>query len=219
MRCSFGPQRMLLLVATGVRRNGERRLIAFMRAKGESQAGWEGFLNSLHQRGLEGRNLQMVITDGCPGLAAAIEVVYPGVRHQRCWVHKLRNILDAVRRRDQDTVKTDAQKIYQAPTLPEARQAFLYFKRAWQPIYPRVVGGLEKDLPELLNFYHFPPPLWKKLRTTNAIEHCFVEVRRRTRPMVVFTNVQSVDRILFSIFNRFNEDWRNRILHAFTQAA
>jgi transposase-like protein len=74
-------------------------------------------------------------------------------------------------------------------------------------------------MPELLNFYHFPKRLWKKLRTTNAIERCFVEVRRRTRPRVVFTNVQSVDRIIYAIFNRFNEDWRNQTLGLFTQKA
>ena len=76
-----------------------------------------------------------------------------------------------------------------------------------------------RDLPELLNFYRLPCHLWRKLRTTNVIERCFVEVRRRTRPMVCFVNVDSVDRIIFSIFNHFNEDWRNRILQTFTQAA
>ncbi len=82
-----------------------------------------------------------------------------------------------------------------------------------------MVRRLERDLPELLNFYCFPKHLWRSLRTTNAIERCFVEVRRRTRPMVCFVNVESVDRIIFSIFNRFNEDWRNHILRVFTQAA
>ena len=67
-----------------------------------------------------------------------------------------------------------------------------------------MVRQLEKDLPELLSFFHFPRHLWRKLRTTNVIERCFVEVRRRTRPMVCFVNVQSVDRIVFSIFNRMN---------------
>jgi len=66
--------------------------------------------------------------------------------------------------------------------------------------------AVERDLPELLNFYQFPRHLWRKLRTTNASERCFVEVRRRTRPMVVFTNAQSVDRIVFAIFSRCNED-------------
>jgi len=62
-------------------------------------------------------------------------------------------------------------------------------------------------------------PLWRKLRTANAIERCFVEVRRRTRPMVVFTNVESVDRIIYAIFSRFNKVWKNHTLELFTQAA
>ena len=78
---------------------------------------------------------------------------------------------------------------------------------------------LQNDLPELLAFFSFPQPLWKKLRTTNIIERCFVEVRRRTRPMVCFVNVGSVDRIIYAIFNRFNEQWKNRTLRLFTQAA
>jgi putative transposase len=217
VRRSFGPQRVLLLVAYGIRPNGQRQLLGFVRARGESQVAWEGALQSFYRRGLLGRHLLLIITDGCAGLAAALETVYPGVPHQRCWVHKMRNITDAVRRRDHHRVKQDAQKIYQAPSLADARQAFRNFQRQWQSAYPKVVKSLEKDLPELLNFYAFPKQLWKKLRTTNIIERCFVEVRRRTRPMVVFTNVQSVDRIIYAIFHRFNEDWRNRTLELFTQ--
>jgi len=217
LRRSFGPQRVLLLVAYGVRPNGQRRLLAFLRARGESQAAWEGMLQKLFRQGLLGNHLQLIITDGCAGLAAALETVYPQVPHQRCWVHKMRNISQAVRRRDHDRVKQDAQKIYLAPSLAAARKAFACFRWNWQTAYPRVVRSLEKDLPDLLNFYAFPKHLWKKLRTTNIIERCFVEVRRRTRPMVVFTNVQSVDRIIYAIFHRFNEDWRNRTLELFTQ--
>ena len=217
VRRSFGPQRVLLLVAYGIRPNGQRQLLGFVRARGESQAGWEGALQSFYRRGLLGGSLQLIITDGCAGLAAALQTVYPGVPHQRCWVHKIRNITEAVRRRDRQAVKHDAQKIYLAQSLAEARQAFLRFKWKWQSAYRRVVKSLEEDLPELLNFYIFPRQLWKKLRTTNAIERCFVEVRRRTRPMVLFTNVQSVDRIIYAIFHRFNEDWRNRTLNLFTQ--
>lgn len=78
---------------------------------------------------------------------------------------------------------------------------------------------LEKDLPELLSFFQFPRHLWRKLRTTNVIERCFVEVRRRTRPMVCFVNIQSVDRIVYSIFSRYNPQWKTRTLQVFTQAA
>ncbi len=219
VRRAFGPQRVLLLVAHGVRRNGERRLVAFVRARGESQAAWEGFLQDLYHRGLHGNRLQLVITDGCAGLAAALQMVYPRALHQRCWVHKMRNLRDGVRRHDQEPVKQDAQRIYQAPNLAAARQAFRRFQFHWRRAYSSLVRRLEKELPELLSFFPFPRHLWKKLRTTNAIERCFVEVRRRTRPMVVFTNVQSVDRIIYAIFHRFNEEWKNRTLKLFTQAA
>jgi transposase-like protein len=219
VRRACGPQRVLLLVAYGVRPNGQRQLLAFCRAKGESQAAWEGFLNDLYERGLRGKKLQLVITDGCAGLARALETVYPRVRHQRCWVHKMRNILEKVRRRDEPQVKADAQKIYLASSVAGARRAFERFRFRWRSRYPAMVRQLERDLPELLHFFIFPRHLWRKLRTTNAIERCFVEVRRRTRPMVVFTNVESVDRIIYAIFSRFNEEWKNHTLDLFTQAA
>ncbi len=128
-----GRKRVQMLVAYGVRADGTRRLLAFLRSQGESQAAWEGFLNSLYGRGLSGKNLLLIVTDGCPGLAAALQTVYPQVKPQRC----------------------------------------------------------------------------------------FVEVRRRTRPMVCFVNVASVDRIIYAIFNSYNEqhEWRNRTLRLFTQAA
>lgn len=219
VRRPAGRQRVQMLVAYGVRADGTRQLIAFLRTKGESQTAWEGFLQDLYRRGLEGQKLQLIITDGCRGLAAAIQTVYPEAKHQRCWVHKMRNILEKTRKRDYDAVKQSAQAIYRAENRKQANAAFQRFRRNWCQAYPSLVRRLEKDLPELLTFFDFPKPLWKKLRTTNAIERCFVEVRRRTRPMVCFVNVESVDRILYSIFNRFNEQWKNRTLRLFTQAA
>ena len=131
----------------------------------------------------------------------------------------MRNILERVRKRDYEAVKQGAQAIYGAANKNRAQEAFRRFQWGWQHHYPGMVRQLEKDLPELLSFFSFPKHLWRKLRTTNVVERCFVEVRRRTRPMVCFVNVSSVDRIVFSIFNRFNEQWRNRTLRLFTQAA
>jgi putative transposase len=74
----------------------------FLRSQGESQADWEALLQDLYRRGLEGKHLGLIVTDGCPGLAAAIQSVYPRARHQRCWVHKMRNLLEHVRQLDYD---------------------------------------------------------------------------------------------------------------------
>src|SRR5215831_7314851 len=219
VRRPSGRQRVHMLVAYGVRRDGSRQLLAFLRTRGESQTDWEALLNDLYRRGIQGQNLQLIVTDGCPGLAAAIPTVYPRASHQRCWVHKMRNILEKVRRRDYDQVKADAQAIYQADNCRQAQDAFRHFRRRWERHYARMVRQLQRDLPELLSFFRLPRHLWRKLRTTNIIERCFVEVRRRTRPMVCFVNVQSVDRIIYSIFQRFNLEWKNRTLNLFTQAA
>jgi transposase-like protein len=219
VRRPAGRKRVQMLVAYGVRADGRRQLLAFLRSPGESQAAWEGLLQDLYRRGLVGRQLQLIVTDGCAGLAAALQTVYPHVPHQRCWVHKMRNILEKVRKRDYEAVKADAQAIYRAESRAQAEAAFRRFRLRWEKTYPRLVARLGQDLPELLAFYRFPRHLWRKLRTTNVIERVFVEVRRRTRPMVCFVNVDSVDRIIYSIFHRFNLDWRTRTLRLFTQAA
>jgi len=107
---------------------------------------------------------------------------------------------------DQAAVKADTQAIYRAASWLEAEgQAFA---RRWRDAYPALVRRLLQDLPELLAFFKRPCSLRRLVRATNVIERCFVEVRRRTRPMVCFVNVQSVERIIFSIFNRFNLVWR-----------
>lgn len=219
VRRPAGRKRVQMLVAYGVRRDGQRQLLAFLRSQGESQSAWEGLLGDLYRRGLHGENLQLILTDGCAGLAAAIQTVYPRVLHQLCWVHKMRNILEHVCKRDYDEVKRGAQAIYRAQSRRQAEAAFRAFRQRWQREYGPMVRRLEHDLPELLSFFSFPRHLWKKLRTTNVIERCFVEVRRRTRPMVCFVNVKSVDRIIYSIFQRFTLEWKTRTLKLFTQAA
>jgi putative transposase len=219
VRRPTGRKRVQMLVAYGIRQDGSRHLLAFLRSQGEGEADWEALLGDLYRRGLEGQALQLILTDGCAGLAAAIRTVYPRVQHQRCWVHKMRNILGKARKCDYDEVKAGAQAIYQAQSRAHAEAAFRRFRARWQRRYPAVVKRLGRDLPELLSFFAFARHLWRKLRTTNVIERCFVEVRRRTRPMVCFVNVESVDRIIYSIFQRFNLEWKTRTLKLFTQAA
>jgi putative transposase len=208
-----------MLVAYGVRHDGNTPSVGFLRSQGESQTDWEGLLGDLYRRGLEGQQLGLIVTDGCAGLAAAIPTVYPRVRHQRCWVHKMRNILEKVRQRHYDEVKKGAQAIYRAESRAHAETAFRRFRARWRRDYGPLVRRLQRDLPELLSVFAFPRHLWRKQRTTNVIERCFVEVRRRTRPMVCFVNVESVNRIICSIFQRFNLEWKTCTLNLFTQAA
>ena len=125
----------------------------------------------------------------------------------------MRNILEKARKRDYAEVKAGAQAIYLAESRAQAVAAFRVFRSRWCRTYPAMVRRLQHDLPELLSFFAFPRHLWRKLRTTNVIERCFVEVRRRTHPMVCFVNVESVDRIVYSIFQRYNLEWKTRTLN------
>ena len=158
-------QSVQMLVAYGVRLDGTRRLLGFLRARGESRAHREALLNDLYRRGLKGDKLLLVVTDGLDW--PAIQTVHPQGAHQRCWVHKMRKILEKVRKRDYDAVKTDAQAIYLADGRRQAVAAAPAFCRRWRSDYPSVVKQLERDLPELLALFRLPKHLWRKLRTTN----------------------------------------------------
>jgi len=142
-----GRKRVQMLVAYGVRRDGSRQLLGFLRSSGESQVAWEGLLQDLYRRGLEGKQLALIVTDGCPGLAAAIQTVYPRALHQRCGVHKMRNILEAVRKRDYDPVKADAQAIYRAGSRGEAKEPSIDFGGGGKELIPPWCGNWKRTCP------------------------------------------------------------------------
>ncbi|MEM2100562.1 MAG: IS256 family transposase [Thermoproteota archaeon] len=209
--------RRQVLCAYGVTWEGKREIISFRQAADESEAKWEAFLRDLYNRGLEGKNCRLIVTDGCPGLHKALEMVYPYTARQRCWVHKLRNVSNKLRRKDREECLAGAKLIYLAQHREEAIRNYKEWKMKWQSLYPRAVSCLEKDLDELLSFFNVPSNHRIKVRTTNVIERAFKEVRRRIRPMSCFTNPQSVDRIIYGVTNHLNQSWKEKPLVEFTQ--
>lgn len=200
-RTGAGSVKRVVLVALGITWAGHKEVIDFLVAQGESQYAWEGFFRELYARGLTGEGVEMIVTDGGKGLLAALDVVYPRIRIQRCWAHKSRNVLSYVRRADQQMVKTDLHKISHAPTIRKAQHALGRFCSRWQSRYPKAVTCLLADEEQLLNFFEVSDPsVWSQVRTTNAIERRFREVRRRTRPMGVFSDRTSMERILYAVF-------------------
>jgi len=196
-------RRRCILAAYGIKKNGIRELVDFYVAPfGESQNAWEHLLNNLYHRGLEGKTLKLIVIDGNKGLRNAIDLVFPHAGVQRCWAHKLRNVANKLPKKLQEVCINEARDIYQAESEKQAIHFFRKWARFWRPVVPDAVKCIEKDLEELLSFYKCPVEYWKKLRTTNVIERSFREVRRRTRPMSCFQNRQSVERIIFAIFNR-----------------
>lgn len=220
---SLKAQKKLILVAYGITIFGKKELISFRLASSESEAAWEAFLNDLYRRGLTGKNLKLIITDGCKGLHAALDTVYAYTKRQHCWVHKLRNVAKYLRKSNEKEVLKEAKLIYKADTRREAVNIFKQWKNRWMIEYPKAVNCIEKDLDELLSFLELPLPkkykelIRTKIRTTNVIERSFREVRRRTRPMNCFTNQDSVNRIIYAIFTRLNTKWEDKPLKEFTQ--
>lgn len=220
---SLKAKKVLVLAAYGITLFGKKELITFRIANAESNAACEGFLNDLFNRGLKGNHLKLIVTDGSKGFANAIDLVYPHTQHQRCWVHKLRNIAKHLKKVDQKIVLTHLKNIYKAQTHREAVAIFKYFKQTWHRKYPKVVKSIEQDLDALLAFLNIPIKkehrefIRRQIRTTNIIERSFREVRRRTRPMGCFTNNDSVSRIIYAIFNKLNSNWNEKPLTQFTQ--
>lgn len=206
-------KRRCILVAYGIKMDGTREMIDFkFTREGESQAAWESFLVNLKNRGLEGNHLKLVVVDGNKGLWNAIDLVWLNVPRQRCWAHKLRNVANKIPRKLQKSCMIETAKIYRAESKEEALKYFKHWAKVWGGIVPDAVKCLEEDFEELLNFSQCPKELWIKLRTTNVIERVFREVRRRTRPISCFQNKESVERIIFAIFHRQNNLWKEATL-------
>lgn len=216
---AVGVKRKLVLCAYGIKCDGTRELISFRQGTAESEAQWQAFLDDLYRRGLEGRNLELVTTDGCPGLHQALATVYPYVPRQRCWAHKLRNVAAKLKRRHQETCLRGAKSIYQAETRREAVARFHLWANQWRAVEPDAVSCVEKDMDELLPFLDCPREHWRKVRTTNAIERTFREIRRRTRPMSCFQNPASVDRIIYGVIAHLNKSWDGKPLSQSTHNA
>jgi putative transposase len=199
-------KRRCVLVCMGIDKEGRAKILGYKIASYvESENAWMSFINELYQRGLEGKNIELCVIDGNSGLKNAINFIWPSAKIQRCWAHKIRNILSYVGVRYKDDCANDLRKIYNVKNLKGAIENFKEFKNKWELLYPKAVNCLEKDLEELLLFYGYDERYWKLIRTTNKIERVFKEVRRRTNNIGAFTNVNSLERIIYYKFNEYNE--------------
>jgi len=213
-----GALKRPVLVALGIRADGKKEILDYRLAPAESAAAWENFLTALFKRGLEGKRLKMICVDGGAGLLAALPIVFDGIPVQRCWAHKIRNVLNKVNKADHDAVKVGLHAVMNAKTIGQARSAARRFANRWRAAYPKAVACLRNDLDELLACFRYKTPEERKaVRTTNAIERRFREVRRRTRPMGVFQDKTSMDRILFAVFTHENQNQGVPTLFSLTQ--
>lgn len=216
IRLAGEVKRRMALCAYGITREGRRELVDFLLVKAEGEDTWHNFLSDLWRRGLTGAALELLVTDGHPGLIKALGRLWPRVAHQRCWAHKLRNLENKLKASQRPCLE-EAKLIYQANNGTAALKAFHQWQKRWQGRAPKAVACVAEDLEELLAFFACPRKHWKRVRTTNVIERLFVEVRRRIRTMCSFTTPSSCERILYAVFKRMNDQWALHPLKDFTQ--
>jgi len=171
-------QRLCALVVIGMNVHGEKQLLAMEDGMRESTQSWREVLLQLKGRGLTAPAL--AIGDGALGFWAALEEIFPGTRHQRCWCHKTQNVLNALPKSMQPKAKQALQEIWRSEAKECAEKAFDVFLETYELKYPKATACLQKDREELLMFYRFPAAHWPSLRTTNPIESTFGTIRHRT---------------------------------------
>ncbi len=212
-RYHHGSRAEPVLVAYGITTTGKPIFLGLDGASAESVDACLGFLRDLVGRGL--RPPLLVISDGAPGLIAALDQVFPHSLRQRCLIHRLGNVLAKVAAADQDQVKADYWAIFDdldaepgQPAVDQARDRADRFAQRWAERYPRAVDAVREELPYLTAHLRFPREHWRRVRHTNLIERTFGESRRRVKVIGRLPGERSCLSLLWAVLDRASAGWR-----------
>lgn len=205
-------EKQCLLVLVGAREDGRKELVAIESGYREDELSWKRVLLDLKDRGMTIPPL-LAVGDGALGFWKALDQVYPETAHQRCWRHKIVNVLSKLPKSRHPDAKADLQEIWQAATRKEAEAAFDRFLKVWEPKYPKAASCLAKDRDALLTFYDFPAHHWRSLRTTNPIESTFSTVRHRTNRSKGCLSRRTMLGMVFKLAQSAQRRWRR--LHGY----
>jgi len=179
LQARMEPQAECMLVLVGATPEGKKELLGFQVGVRESAQSWRELLVDLKARGLATAP-ELATGDGALGFWKALEAIFPTTRHQRCWAHKVSNVMNKLPKSVQPTAKQDLREVWQAPDRATAEAAIATFAEKYAAKYEKAVACLVKDRDALLTFYDFPAEHWDHLRTANPIESVFATVRHRT---------------------------------------
>jgi len=186
-----------LLVVLGVRRDGQKLLLAVRNMGGESEAAWRGVLDDLIARGL--RAPEFLIVDGAAGLERALAALWPDVPAQRCTVHKHRNLLAHAPEALHEEVSADYADMIYAASAKEVEAKRKAFLRKWRLKCPGVAASLEDAGERLFAFLRLPQSQWKSARTTNAIERLHEEFKRRIKTQTVLPSAETAAMLFWAL--------------------
>lgn len=191
-------ERLPMLSAIGVRKDGSKVLLSLELRSSESGAAWSAMTEDLSARGV--KEPVLAIIDGNKGLRDAVKSAWPWIDVQRCTKHKLENLFTHAPKRQYEQIKADYHLIVYAESETEARRAWSRFERKWEKICPAAVKSLNEAGDDILTFYRYPRSMWKSLRTTNVIERLNEEFRRRVKTQGSLPNSDAGLKLLFGLF-------------------
>ncbi|WP_457467554.1 IS256 family transposase [Streptomyces sp. TE4109] len=206
LRIRLAETRSCVLVLMGVRADGTKELIAMSDGYRESADSWVDLLRDCQRRGM--RAPVLAVGDGSLGFWKALAQVFPETRHQRCWVHKIANVLDSLPKSAQPGAKKALQEIYNAEDRAHAAQAIAAFEKTYGAKFRKAVKKIVDDADELLAFYDFPAEHWIHLRTTNPIESTFATVRLRTKVTKGAGSAAAALAMVFKLVESAQARWR-----------
>jgi transposase-like protein len=208
--------RSCILVIMGATDKGKKELVAIEDGHRESEQSWTEVLQDLRNRNLN-KSPKLAMGDGALGFWKALAKVYPETRGQRCWVHKIANVLNKLPKSVQPKVKESMQDIWMAETRKEAYAAFDSTVKRFGDKYQRAMNCLEKDKDAMLAFYDFPARHWCHIRTSNPIESTFATVRLRTNKTRNCVSRESIFAMVFKLVQGAEKRWQR--LHGFALIA
>lgn len=195
VKAGLEDSKAALLVLIGADADGRKTVLAVESGQRESTESWAAVLRDLKARGL--RAPKLMIADGHLGIWSGLVAVYPESAEQRCWNHKLRNVLDTVPLKHQAEVKVALQLIASAETERDATKRRDAFARTYGRRFPKAVERLQRDWERMVAYYAFPQEHWRHLRTTNVIESPFAAVRLRTSAAKRFKKVENATTLIW----------------------
>lgn len=201
-------KKLCLLVIIGVAENGEKHLLSVQSGYRESKESWKALLDSLTERGF--RAPELAVGDGALGFWAALREAagFEKTREQRCWVHKIVNVLDKLPKRVQPRAKGMLHEMMKSETKADATLIRKKFTTEFQAKFPKATECLIKDWEELTAFFSFPATHWVHIRTTNAIESTFATVRLRTNITKGAGSAKAAETMAFKLLDDASRNWR-----------
>ena len=207
LQARMEPEAECILVVIGATPEGKKELVGFHVGRRESAQSWRELLVDLKARGLAAAP-EIAVGDGALGFWKALDEAFPGTRHQRCWVHKVANVLNKMPKSMAPTVKSDLRDVWQAETRAAATAAMDSFAEKYGTKYGNAVACLTRDREALLTFFDFPAEHWDHLRTANPIESVFATIRHRTVRTKGALSQKTAKLMVFTLVRAAAKKWR-----------